>query len=304
MNRLSFLASAANRQFPYPVTPHNLFRGQFTPGDGNVRGPYISQFMIQPTFYGAQYLSQQYRTFLPAGGGGSDYMTSVSEYQLVQNGGDSGRSLAYDPTPRFIRNGRDLAAYTNVDVLYQGYFIAFLVLEGLGAALNPGNPYIGSLTQKAFGTLGGPDAVATLAEMATRALKAAWYHKWIKDMRMRPEEYGALVQARMTNSSPMPQAATALHSDVLNSDALAATFSTYGSYLLPQAFPEGSPTHPCYPTGHGTVAGACITLLKFFFDGNQKIRPLLANVGRDIAVPATDGLSLNTYTGRIETVWT
>src|SRR5215475_1958570 len=86
MNNMSFLSSAANKQFPYPVTPQNLFRGQFLPGDGNVQGPYVSQFMVQPTFFGSQFLSQQHQTFLPVGGGGSDYMTSVSEYQLVQNG--------------------------------------------------------------------------------------------------------------------------------------------------------------------------------------------------------------------------
>lgn len=297
MNNLSFLSSPGNNQFPYPVTPQNLFRGQFVPGDGNVRGPYVSQFMIQPTFFGVQPLDQKYQTFLPLGAGGSDYMTTVSEYQLVQNGGDSGRALAYDPTFRYVRNGRDLAAYTRVDVLYQGYFVAFLALAGLGAAPNPGNPYLSSLTQKAFATLGGPDAAATLAEMATRALKASWFHKWIKDLRMRPEEYGALVHARKTNASPMPQAAAALHSDVLNSAVLPIINSTFGSYLLPQAFPEGSPTHPCYPTGHGTVGGACITALKFFFDGSQKIRPLLDSAGRDVYEPSTDGLSLNTYTG-------
>ncbi|HEX3101672.1 MAG TPA: vanadium-dependent haloperoxidase [Pyrinomonadaceae bacterium] len=297
MNSMSFLASAANNQCPFPVTRQNLFRGQFIPGDGNVRGPYISQFMVQPTYYGAQPLSQQYQTYLPVGGGGSDYMTSVSEYQLVQNGGNSGRPLAYDPTYRYVRNGRDLAAYTRVDVLYQGYFTAFLVLAGLGASPNPGNPYNGSQTQKAFGTLGGPDAAGTLAEMATRALKAAWYHKWIKDLRMRPEEYGALVHARKTNASPMPQAAAALHNDVLNSAVLPLINSAHGTYLLPQAFPEGSPTHPCYPTGHGTVGGACITVLKFFFNGNQQIRPLLTAAGRDVYEPSTDGLSLNTYGG-------
>ena len=297
MNNMSFLSSAANNQFPYPVTRQNLFRGQFVPGDGNVMGPYISQFMVQPTSFGSQPLSQQHKVFLPVGGGGSDYMTSVSEYQLVQNGGDSGLPLIFDPTPRYLRNGRDLAAYTRVDVLYQGYFVAFLVLAGLGAAPNPGNPYVGSLTQKAFATLGGPDAAATLAEMATRALKASWFHKWIKDLRMRPEEYGALVHARKTSASPMPQAAAALHSDVLNSAALPLINSTYGTYLLPQAFPEGSPTHPCYPTGHGTVGGACITALKFFFKGSQKIRPLLTSAGRDVYEPSTDGLSLNTYTG-------
>lgn len=297
MNNLSFLSSSANNQFPFPVTRQNLFRGQFVPGDGNVEGPYVSQFMVQPTFYGSQHLSQQHQTFLPVGGGGSEYMTSVSEYQLVQNGGDSGRPLAFDSTFRYLRNGRDLAAYTHVDVLYQGYFVAFLVLAGLGAAPNPGNPYIGSPTEKAFGTLGGPDAAGTVAETATRALKASWYHKWIKDLRMRPEEYGALVHARKIGSSPFPQAAGALHPDVLNSAVLPIIFSNYGSYLLPQAFPEGSPTHPCYPTGHGTVGGACCTLLKFFFDGSQRIRPLLTSAGRDVFVPSTDGLSLNTYTG-------
>ncbi|HEX3249172.1 MAG TPA: vanadium-dependent haloperoxidase [Pyrinomonadaceae bacterium] len=297
MNNLSFLSSPANNEFPYPVTRQNLFRGQFVPGDGNVLGPYISQFMIQPTFFGAQPLSQQYQTFLPVGGGGSNYMTTVAEYQLIQNGGNSGRQLAFDPTPRYIRSGRDLAAYTNVDVLDQAYFTAFLGLSGIGAPPNPGNPYISSLTEKPVATLGGPDAAATIAEMATRALKASWYHKWIKDLRLRPEEYGALVHARKTGSSPFPQAAAALHSDILNSAALSLTFANYGTYLLPQSFPEGSPTHPCYPTGHGTVGGACITALKFFFDGSQKIRPLLTGAGRDVYVPSSDGLSLNTYTG-------
>lgn len=297
MNNLSFLSSAENNQFPFPVTPQNLFRGQFVPGDSNVLGPYVSQFMVQPTFLGAQPLSQQYQTFLPVGGGGSEFMTTVGEYQLIQNGGDSGRQLAFDSRFRYLRNGRDLTAYTHVDVLYQAYFVAFLVMAGLNTPPNSGNPYIGSTTEKAFATLGGPDAAGTLAEMATRALKAAWFHKWMKDLRLRPEEYGALVHARLTNSSPFPQAAAALHGDVLNSAALPIIQSTYGSYLLPQAFPEGSPTHPCYPTGHGTVGGACVTVLKFFFDCNQKLRPLLANAGRDLVVPRINGLSLNTYTG-------
>jgi hypothetical protein len=297
LNSLSFPSSSANKQFPYPVTSRNLFRGQFTAGDGNVMGPYISQFMVQPTFFGAQPLGRRYQTFLAVAGGGSDYMTEPGEYQLVQNGGDSGRSIAYDPTLRFIRAGRDLAAFTRVDVLFQEYFVAFLVLAGLGAAPNPGNPYNNAATEKAFATLGAPDCAATLAEMATRALKASWYHKWIKDLRLRPEAYGALVHARMTNASPMPQAAAALHPDVLNSDVLPIIHSKYGSYLLPQAFPEGSPTHPCYPTGHGSVGGACITALKFFFNGRQKLRPLLTAAGRDVYEPSTDGLSLDTYSG-------
>jgi len=297
LNNMSFFASAANTECPYPITRQNLFRGQLTVGDGNVKGPYLSQFLVQPTFYGAQHLDQRYQTYLPIGSGGSDYMTSVSEFQAIQNGGESGRTIAVDPVPRYLRSGRDLAAYTRVDVLYQAYFVGFLVLNELGASPNPGNPYIGSRTEKAFGTLGGPDAAGTLAEMATRALKASWFHKWIKDLRPRPEEAAALVHARKTGASPMPQAATALHSDVLNSAALPMIYSTYGTYLLPQAFPEGSPTHPCYPTGHGCVGGACITVLKFFFNGAQRLRPLLNAAGRDISEPTADGLSLNDYSG-------
>src|ERR1044071_4694428 len=107
MNSMSFVGSPANNQIPKPVTPQNLFRGQFVPGDGNVLGPYMSQFMIQPTFYGSQFLDQKLQTFLPLDAGGSNYLTSVSEYQLVQNGGNSGRTLAFDPTFRYLRNGRD-----------------------------------------------------------------------------------------------------------------------------------------------------------------------------------------------------
>ena len=66
-------------------------------------------------------------------------------------------------------------------------------------------------------------------------------------------------------------------------------FSTYGTWLLSQAFPEGSPTHPAYPTGHGTVGGACITLLKFFFDATH--------VWPNPMVPTSDGTALEAYTG-------
>lgn len=297
MNNMSFLGSSDNKEFQYPVTRQSLFRGRFVVGDGNAKGPYVSQFMVQPTYYGVQHLDQRYRTCLPEGAGGANYMTGVAEFQLVQNGGDSGRTLEHDPIPRFVRSGRDLTCYTNVDVLFQAYFTAFLVLADIGAEPNPGNPYIGSNTQKAFSTLGGPDAAATLCEVATRALKASWFHKWMKDLKMRPEEYGALIHARVTNSSPMPQAATEIHADVLNSQALARTFSKYGTYLLPQAFPEGSPTHPCYPTGHGTVGGACATVLKFFFHGDQKLRPLFSAAGRDLVEPSSEGTSLNLYAG-------
>ena len=294
MNNLSFLKSNQNKEYPFPLTPQNLFRGQIFSGDGNVLGPYVSQFMVQPTFLGVQPLNQQYKTFLP--GISNEFMTDPSVFQLIQDGGASG-SLSFDPTFRYIRNGRDLASYTHVDSAYQAYLTALLVLGTINAPPNPGSPYIGSKTQKSGVTFGAQDAAVTMAEVATRAFKGAWFHKWIVNLRLRPEEYGGLVQARLTGTAPSPQAAAALHPDVLNSAVLPIINKTHGSYLLPQAFPEGSPTHPCYPTAQGSVAGACITAIKFFYDCTQKIRPLLNAVDRDVVVPDYHGLSLDTYTG-------
>jgi len=294
LNSRSFLIGGGANQWALPVTRQNLFRARVasTTNDGNLKGPYLSQFMLQPTSFGSQPLDQKHNTFAP----NQDFMTDFTSYQNVQNGGFSGNPIP-DPTRRFLRNGRDLTAYTRVDVLYQGYFVAFLLLAGLGTPLTPGNPYIGSNTQKPFGTFGGPDAAGTLAEMATRALKASWCRKWITDLRLRPEEYGALVEARRTGSTPVPQASTELHNDVLSSAVLPRILAKHGSHLMPQAYPEGSPTHPCYTGGHATVAGACATAIKFFFDGKQKLRPLLLAQGRDLVQPSSDGLSLVPYTG-------
>jgi len=293
MNKLSFVRSGSVQGPPFPVTPQNLFRGQSVKGDGNVQGPFISQFMIQPTFYGAQPLSQQLQSFLP----GQDFMTTVDEFKRIQNGQVPNATLAFDSQFRFIHAGRSLSAYTHVDALHQAYFTAALVLLGINAPANPGSPYNGSPSQHGFGTLGGPDALGTVGEMATRALKGVWFHKWIVNLRHRPENYGALVHAALTHRTPLPQAAGALHSDIFNSAALPITRNKFGSFLLPQAFPEGAPAHPCYPTGHGTVAGACITSLKFFFDGNQPIRPLLQAVNSDVMQPNSDGTALVPYTG-------
>ncbi len=305
LNNMSYIRSHQNNEYPYPVTPQNLFRGQFTPGDGNVQGPHVSQFFVQPTFMGVQPLTQQYRRIASVAEGGADYLTSPVEYLNVQNGFAPSASLVYDSTYRYLRMGRDLAAYTHVDVIFQEYMAALLLLGQYKTPVNRGNPYGypqgRSRTQHGFVTFGSEfcnlDAATTMSEMSTRALKAAWFHKWMVNLRMRPEEYGALVQANLAHQHPMPQAARALHNDVLNSAALPIVYSQYSSFLLPQAFPEGSPTHPCYPTGHGTVAGACITALKFFYDCTQRIRPLLTAGGSDVVVPSSDGLSLDTYTG-------
>jgi len=270
------------------VTPNLLFRGGFP---GEELGPYLTQFFLQPTDFGAQPLPQQMTTFQP----NIDYMTSFADWLTVQNGNLTGKQIQKDPQLRYLRNGRDLAAYTHADVLFQAYFTAFLLFNTIGVPRNPGNPYIHSKTENGFGSLGGPDFAGTVCEVATRALNAVWYQKWMVHLRPRPEATGGIVELIQTGQ--MDKTDVKLSDVILKSKGLQESFNKYGTWLLSQAFPEGSPLHAAYPTGHGTVAGACITVLKFFFDCDQKILPLLTKAGRDVVMASSDGLSLQPYTG-------
>jgi hypothetical protein len=266
------------------VTPELLFRGGLLDGTfaGETIGPYLSQFLLKDTALGALPIEQKYITFKKD----VDYMTDPVTFQQVQNGQPTGLQLQKD-AELYLHDGRGLAAWTHEDVLYQAYFTAYLVLNSIGAPLNPGNPYKASRTQNGFNTFGQPDIAATLTAVASQALKAVWYEKWYVHLRHRPESGGAIVHLIKTNQGNTIQCQ--LDPTVLNSQAVQASFAKYNSYFLSQAFPEGSPTHPAYPTGHGAVAGACITALKFFFDGDFVIpQP---------QVPSSDGMTTTDYTG-------
>ena len=111
-----------------------------------------------------------------------------------------------------------------------------------------------------------------------------WYQKWVVHLRHRPEAGAGLVHLIKGGASfsATPDAI------VFNSQALAASYAKYKTYLLSQPFPEGSPSHPAYPTGHGAVGGACITLLKFFFDGECPVQnPVMSSADGTELVPWT-----------------
>ena len=280
-NELSSLDSYKGpRDSSGAVTPELLLRGSFP---GETVGPYLSQFLVKNTSLGVLPITQQYVT----NAANVNYMTDPTTFLQVQNGQDTGLKLEPQPQPLYLYNGRGLAAYTHEDVLYQAYFIAYLVLNTIKAPLNCGNPYKTDKTQNGFGTFGQPDIAATLASVAREALKAVWYQKWFVHLRHRPESGGAIVHLLKTGQGGTIQGHVS--STVLDSKAVHSSFMKNNSYFLSQAFPEGSPAHPAYPTGHGTVAGACITVLKFFFDGNFVIP--------EPKVPTNDGMNLQDYTG-------
>jgi hypothetical protein len=265
------------------VTPATLFRG-LTPGDR--MGPHIAQFFYQPCRFGANKLEQKITT----AEAGTDCMTSFVTWLDVQRGVNQPPDIL-DPIARYIRNGRDIGQWVHIDVLFQAYFQAFLVLAGAGAPFDDGNPYKNNPTQMGFGTFGGPHIATVLCEVSTRALKAVWFQKWFVHRRLRPEVHAARVDRTLYHGAGYP-----VHQEILDSLSSGTRLGAYvpaGNALLPMAFPEGSPTHPAYGAGHATVAGACVTILKACF--NESTR--LVDIGLAPMQPTDDGLNLLPYTG-------
>ncbi len=263
------------------ITTDLLFRGKQA---GDAIGPYISQFLWKDIQFGAQAVVQKIRTPVA----GDDYMITYDDWLAVQNGAGRGVNR-WDATARYIRNNRDLAEWVHNDFTYQAFLNAAQILLSAGAPADAGNPYRTSRTQLGFSTFGGPQLLGILGAVATAALNAVWYHKWIVHRRVRPEAFAGRIHNHITSAASYP-----IHPDILNSQAVKAIFNKNGNYLLPQAFPEGSPTHPSYGSGHSTISGACVTILKAWFDESWVLpNPVTA---------APDGLSLLKYVGADLTV--
>jgi hypothetical protein len=240
--------------------------------------------------FGAQVIDQRVWVAPP----GRDHMICWADWLRVQNGGDvRANATLFDtavtaPTRRFIATPRDLASYVHDDALYQAYLNACLILLGMGAPLDPGfaalsgsapvdcacnGPREPNVT--GFALFGGPHILSLVTEVATRALKAVRFQKFNLHLRLRPEALAARVArapaiARRFPGTPLATHVTALAQklDAVAKAVAARNLAQGGEMtaLLPMAFQEGSPMHPSYGAGHATVAGACVTILKAFFD--------------------------------------
>ncbi|HEY0602292.1 MAG TPA: vanadium-dependent haloperoxidase [Herpetosiphonaceae bacterium] len=296
------LNSFSDFRGPSPVTRSNIFRGT---SPGTDVGPYVSQFLYLDVPEGVQQTIQKNLVPLPyAGSGGpsNDFMTGYSEWLNIQNGQNPTRTTAYDEARRYIRNGRDLAEYVHFDYPYQAALNAANIIvnarTGLAFSGDPkfspgaydaGNPYLSYTKQSGFGTFGNADLQVRIAKAAQYALDHAWYQKWLVHRRLRPEEFGGRIHNNKTGVTNYP-----IDAEILVSPILTRIFNRYGSYLLPQAFPEGAPTHPAYPSGHAVYIGAQVTMMKAYLKEDFVIpNPVVAS---------RDGLSLQPVTGVTLTV--
>ena len=272
------------------VTPELLFRG-LTPGDEV--GPYISQFFWLNCPFGSKEVNQKMRTVLSIGDGGSDYMTDFPGWLQVQRGFKPANSDLIDPVMRYIRSGRDIGQFVHNDVLFQAYFQAFLIItQNLRSAVDPGNPYLASGNQDGFVTFGDAHIGTLLCEVTTRALKAVWNQKWMVHRRLRPEVFAARIDRTLNHGAGYPVDQSIL--DSLSTKERLGGYMPSVDAFLPMAYPEGSPMHPSYGAGHATVAGACVTILKAFYDESAVVEFPVA--------PNSSGTLLRPYGGETLTV--
>jgi hypothetical protein len=238
------------------LTPTTLFRGE-TGGDR--RGPFVSQFLLQDIPYGLKRVDQRFR--VPSRG--QSFLTAFDAWLACQRGAHPQSQLRFDDEPRYIASYRELVEFVHRDFSFQAFMDAALIIFSMGGdgVLSPTNPYRGSRSEFGDITFGSKNLLSLLAQASLLAQKTSYYYKWQRYRRARPEAFGGRIEVQLIGRKSYD-----LHPAILGCDGLTRTKSVFGSGLLPQAYPEGCPTHPSYPAAHAVNAGACTTVLKAFFD--------------------------------------
>jgi hypothetical protein len=242
------------------ITPQTIFRG---PGRSLV-GPYLSQFfwLDVPVELGGP--SSQRRS-MPVR---RDSLTDRASWLAAQSGAIAAELTPRESGRRYMQTGRDLTDY-----LWQlNSAVAWRNAAAIVAALPD------EARTDAFNF---DDVVAMVAFAANISGDAMFYQKMYVQRRVRPEAVGGLVD-NGPNGSP-------LHPDIWTTPALDLVQSRFTTRLIPQAYLEGSPTHPAFPAGHGTLAGTGVTVLKAVVNE--------AYVLPAPVIPSPDGTRLEPYTG-------
>lgn len=278
-----------------------LFRGT---SYGNLIGPYLSQFLLQPLGFipktifppalGIDNLPQEVLVMMEQRypiASTQDFGIEYSDFIALQNGKipQPYQYSDYDPIEkRYIITGRDLANYVHCDGPYQAYYNALTILFNAGFSFSKASPYSNGtiVNEDPFVSFGFFDVFGLVGTATTEAGKAAWAQKWRAHRVLRPEAYAGLIQNTQTTGKNPFNLDPSIFNDHSGVNLLSLVYSKNKSqgaktYLLGLAYPEGSPLHPSYPSGHATIAGACITVIKAFMNDTAKLSSLMKPVKPD-----------------------
>jgi len=291
------------------VTPQTLFRGVAITDNGlssDAIGGYLSQFLLQPLYplfpsgcapfvgglIGVDRLNQEVLAIpqhYPIAGQ-REFGISMKEFVQIQNGMIPKQYKPSDYNQdykRHLRNGRDMGSLVHTDSPYEAYYNALNILIYNDFPRSTAFPYNnGTISNEGDGHAMGPsDIYVLMAEACLEAFKGAWAQKWRLHRKLRPEAMAGVINLAINN--PKYRDDKFLHCSLFSEKSQqvlelikqrnkrqAESCSMLGAddaatYLLAQMYPEGSPAHPAYPSGHATVAGACTTVIKAIFDDQQ-----------------------------------
>ncbi len=245
-------------------TEYTLFRGETV---GDKIGPYISQFLIKPFMFGAMPMNCKYQVYKED----VNYMTTVNQFLQIWDGLQPTQKIQLGPI-RYLSTLRDLASYIHKDPPYQPFFNACLIIQQMNV---PYSFISDRQNQKSFVSLGAIDIFDLMMRATKLSMDTSWLRKWTL-LRLRPEEAGYQLEL---NPNLFP-------TSLINNPII--KLANPNNSLLPQAYAEGSPLHPSFPAGHATIASACCTILKAFYDNDFVITNPL--------VVSNNGSSLDPYT--------
>ena len=316
LNNLRF-----KQEFGFECSPETIFRG---PYKGCDVGPHVSQFLLQDFGFGNQPIQQ----LQPYPVENLDYLSDLDTWNKVNNGNEDPTGtdrFAEENGKRLTRRIitlRDAGQWVHIDPPFQSGLWATLILSGLEKInkVNIANasPYANGeiTTSSPLGSLGEPDIAIHSGLAAVYALKHAWFQKWCVHRRLRPEVYAQRLElfrrGLLGNSAEKPfedefKIIFGEGADVWRETKVLDRIFQHnqqqnqannrsdreGTWLLPIAYPEGSPTHPSYPGGHSAFIAAAATVAKAFFADAPFPNPV---------EPTTDGQGLKAYTGETLTV--
>jgi hypothetical protein len=254
---------------------------QYLDADSGLAGSTVSQFLLLNIPYGPSNIAQIYPSSAP----GNAFLDTIPEMLKIQSGAFPDRKTRFSAAPRYLVSGRDLAEYVRRDFTYQPFLNAALIIMASGDSAFSDNELSRRRTGCANDILFGDKSVLSLlGEASLAAQKASFFFKWQRFRRLRPEELGLRVamQRQGLANFKLPKA-------LLDSQGVARAERNYGTALLVQAYPEGSPLHPSYPAAHAVNAAACGTILKAFFDPERLIRaPVKPSIDGQTLMPYTD----------------
>lgn len=254
------------------VTPETLFRGN---SQGDLIGPYVSQFLLKDVPMGAMKIIQKYNVAPP----NVNYVTTIENYLKVANGFVP-EIKAPSIGQRYISSMRDGCVCVYNDEPTQLPLNALRILQSMNIPLAPGNPLRPNnlnSNEVGFVDLGIVDILDLIHRASKIGMNVVWWYKW-QLLKARPEEYAFLLE-KVANGLPIY-----LPNFLLNNSAIQRNIIKYGNRLLSQTTPDGCPLHSSFAGGHSVLGCIGDTILKAWFDENAIItNPVQAS---------TDGLTL------------